>query len=100
MKDRIYKHLCLNYHAYSVAANVMIALSMAGFALLGILTTTLTASVLIAWGFLFAGVYGIGKLLDQEVDDLDKVAAHNPERCKVERNSDNRSNTASDESSI
>lgn len=85
MKDKFYKHLCLNYHSYSITANVMIALAIAGFALLGILTTTLTAAALISWGFLLAVIYGIGKLLDQEVDDLDKVKAHSKGACPHER---------------
>lgn len=86
--NAIYKHICMNYHAYSVTANAMIALAVAGFALLGILTTTLTATVLVAWGGFFAFVYGIGKLIDQEVDDLDKVASHGS--CNIECYPNNR----------
>lgn len=92
MGSRIYKHICMNYHAYSIAANTMIALAVAGFALLGILTTTLTATVLVAWGVFFAFVYCIGKLIDQEVDDLDKVASHDG-RCNIECYPDNRSDS-------
>lgn len=99
MKDKIYKHICLNYHTYSIAANTMIALAVAGFALLGILTTTLTATVLVAWGVFFAFVYCIGKLIDQEVDDLDKVASHDG-RCNIECYPDNRSNSPSPKSNL
>lgn len=100
MKDKIYRHICLNYHAYSVAANVMIALSMAGLALLGILTSTLTPIVLIAWGGVFAAIYGIGKLIDQEVDDLDKVAAHDNGRCKIECSSSSSGNDSGPKSTL
>lgn len=96
MKDKFYKHLCRNYHSYSIAANLMIALSIAGFALLGILTTTLTGAALISWGFLFAAIYGIGKLLDQEVDDLDKVKAHTKGVCPHERDSLDSSDSVGD----
>lgn len=82
MKDKFYKHLCVNYHAYSISANIMIALAIAGFSLLGVLTSTLTTAALIFWGFVLAGIYGVGKLLDQEVDDLDKVKAHSKGTCE------------------
>ena len=101
MKDKMYKHICLNYHTYSILANVMIALAIAGFALLGVLTSVLTVTVLVAWGLVLACIYGVGKLLDQEVDDLDKVAAHiGAGRCKVERNSDSSRNNSSFKSSV
>jgi len=49
---------------------------MAGLALLGVLTDTLAVAWLVGWGFMFAIMFGIGKLLDQEIDDLDKVKQH------------------------
>lgn len=93
MLEKFYKHMCVNYHTYSIIANVLIALSIAGFALLGILTTTLTATVLFTWGLFFAFVYCIGKLIDQEVDDLDKVASHGG-RCNSERDPNNHSDSS------
>lgn len=88
MLNTIYKHMCVNYHTYSVIANTLIALSIAGLSLLGILTTVLTSKVLIAWGFLFAFMFCIGKLLDQEVDDMDKVEKHTNRRCNGESAND------------
>jgi len=57
-------------------ANTLIALAMAGFALLGVLNTALTLMMLVTWGGVFACLYAVGKLLDQEVDDLDKIKGH------------------------
>lgn len=76
MPNKFYKHICRNYHLYSFIANLLNAVSMAGLALLGILTDTLAVAWLVGWGFMFAIMFGIGKLLDQEIDDLDKVKQH------------------------
>ena len=77
MRDRLYKHICRHYHLYSFTANLLNAVSMAGLAFLGVLTDTLAVAWLVGWGFMFAVMFGIGKLLDQEIDDLDKVKLHN-----------------------
>lgn len=79
MVNKIYIHICKHYHLYSFIANMLIAVSMAGMALLGILTNTMTVAWLIGWGVMFAVLLGIGKLLDQEIDDLDKVKEHTDE---------------------
>ena len=84
MLNRIYKHMCSHYHAYSMVANILIALSIAGLSLLGILTTVLTSKVLVAWGFVFAVIFCVGKLIDQEVEDMDKVNDHQKRRCDSE----------------
>lgn len=84
MLNKIYKHMCNHYHAYSMIANILIALAIAGLSLLGILTTILTSKVLVAWGFIFAVLFCVGKLLDQEVDDMDKVGNHQKGRCDNE----------------
>lgn len=62
-----------HYAIYSFVANVIVALAIAGFALLGVLNTVLTVSALVTWAIVFAALYSVGKWLDQEVDDLDKL---------------------------
>lgn len=76
MTTKFHQHLTKHYPKYSLLANALIALGFAGMALLGVLNSVLTAAALIAWGILVASLYAIGKLLDQEVEDLDKVKAH------------------------
>lgn len=76
MNKRFYLHLGKYYSRYSMLANTLIALALAGFALLGILSTALTVVMLATWGGVFACLYAVGKLLDQEVDDLDKIKGH------------------------
>src|ERR1051325_6063296 len=65
-----------HYHLYSFLANGLIAVSMAGLALVGVLTQDMAVTWLIGWGAFFAVMFGLGKLLDQEVDDIDKVDEH------------------------
>jgi hypothetical protein len=65
-----------HYHLYSFIGNSLMALSLGGLALLGLLTNVMTAAWLFGWGLMFALVFAIGKVIDQEVDDMDKVTAH------------------------
>ncbi|ANA49276.1 hypothetical protein PMW_151 [Pseudomonas phage phiPMW] len=85
--SKFYKHVCKHYHLYSFIANSLIAVSMAGLALLGILTNAMTVAWLIGWGFFFAVMFGVGKLLDQEIEDMGKVKDHKCEDtiCSTER---------------
>lgn len=76
MSSKLYRHIRRHYHLYSFTANLLNAISMAGLALLGVLTDTIAVAWLVGWGFMFAIMFGIGKLLDQEIDDLDKVKQH------------------------
>lgn len=76
MWKTVYKNICKHYHVYSFIANFLSAIGMAGLALLGILTDTMTIAWLVGWGIMFASLLFIGKLLDQEIDDLEKVKEH------------------------
>lgn len=86
MGKKIYDHICRHYHLYSFIANMMNAVSMAGLALVGVLTDTMTVTWLVGWGIMFAAMFGIGKLLNQEIDDMDKVKEHSCEsNCSIEK---------------
>lgn len=76
MFERFYNHMCKHYHLYSFTANMLNAVSMAGLAYLGILTDTMTLNWLIGWGIMFAVMFGLGKLLNQEIEDMNKVKEH------------------------
>lgn len=76
---KFYNHVNKHYHLYSFIANMLNAVSMAGLALLGILTDTMTVKWLIGWGIMFAILFGLGKLMNQEIDDMDKVKEHSSE---------------------
>lgn len=79
MWNKVYKNICKHYRIYSFTANALNAVGLAGLALLGILTEQITVAWLFGWGLMFATLLGIGKLLDQEIDDLDKVKEHSNE---------------------
>lgn len=79
MLHRLYNHMCKHYHLYSFTANMLNAVSMAGLAYLGVLTDTMTMNWLVGWGIMFAVMFGLGRLLNQEIDDMDKVKGHNCE---------------------
>ena len=81
MTKGFYKHICKHYYLYSFMANMLNAVSMAGLALLGVLTDTMTVAWLVGWGIMFAVMFCIGKLLNQEIDDLDKVKEHSRGNC-------------------
>lgn len=78
MLEKLYKHMCSHYHLYSFIANTLNAISMAGLAYLGILTDTMTMNWLVGWGIMFAILFGIGRLLNEEIDDMNKVKEHTP----------------------
>lgn len=76
MLKRFHEHMCAHYSAYSLFANLLNAVAMAGLAYLGILTDTMALNWLIGWGIMFAALFGLGRLLNQEIEDLDKVMEH------------------------
>lgn len=83
---RLYKHLCKHYTAYSFIANMLNAISMAGLALIGVLTDVMAVTWLVGWGVMFAVIFFIGRFLNQEIDDLEKVMEHNNEHpCKSKK---------------
>ena len=87
MKQRLirkfYLHMCKHYHTYSFIANGLIAVSMAGLAFLGVLTHAMTVTAMVCWGGLFALIFALGKWLDQEVEDMDKVTNHEEVACDI-----------------
>lgn len=76
MGKNFYKHLCKHYQTYSLLANTLNAISLGGALGVGLLTDTMTIQWLIGSAILFAILFMVGKLLDQEIDDLDKVKGH------------------------
>lgn len=85
MGKKIYENICRHYHLYSFIANMLNAISMAGLALLGVLTDTMTVTWLVGWGIMFAAMFGVGYLLNQEIDDMDKVKEHDCEHNHVRK---------------
>lgn len=80
MLKKFHNHMCAHYSVYSLIANLLNATAMAGLAYLGVLTDTIALNWLVGWGIMFAVMFGLGRLLNQEIDDLDKVMEHNHEQ--------------------
>lgn len=78
MLEKLYKNMCSHYRMYSFIANTLNAISMAGLAYLGILTDTMTINWLVGWGITLAVLFGLGRLLNEEIDDMNKVKEHTP----------------------
>lgn len=76
MLDRFHAHMCAHYASYSLVANVLNAVALSGLAYLGLLTDSMAMNWLVTWGIMFAVMFGTGKLLNQEIEDLDKVMEH------------------------
>lgn len=76
MLGKFYRHICRHYHSYSFLANLLSAVSMSGLLYIGALTDTMTFNWLVSWGISFAVLFGIGRLLNQEIDDMEKVKGH------------------------
>lgn len=73
IKSRFYKAIKDQYSFWSTLTNAMIAFGMVGFGLLGVLSPLITSFALIGWGVFIALTYFVGKFLDQQIDDMDKV---------------------------
>lgn len=76
MFRKLYNNIRKHYHRYSFMANMLIAFSVAGLAFLGVMINMLEYKWILIWGLTLALMFGFGKLLDQEIDDLDKVREH------------------------
>lgn len=76
MLRQIYTNIKNHYHLYSFIANTLMAVAMGGLALLGLLNNVMTVGWLVGWGIMFALIFVLGKIIDQEVDDIDKVGKY------------------------
>lgn len=83
--NAFYCHLNKHYSVYSFLANLLLALSYAGLALIGVLNSILDVKVLAVSAFALAGAYLLGKWLNQEVDDIDKIKEHMPNDCRCDK---------------
>lgn len=84
--NALYCHINTHYTAYSFTANALTALALSGLAFLGVLNSVLTTVAIIVWASIFSIAYLLGKWLDQEVDDIDKLKGHMPDDCGCDKN--------------
>lgn len=83
--NAFYCHINMHYSMYSFFANILTALALAGLAFLGVLNSVLTTVAIVVWASIFSTAYLLGKWLDQEVDDIDKIKGHMPDDCGCDK---------------
>lgn len=67
-----WKQLLKTYSFLSLVANALVAISVSGLAVLGILSSELAFPVLATAGVILGVLGGIGRFVDQEVEDINK----------------------------
>lgn len=65
-KERLLK----SYSSWSIAANILVALSISGLSVLGVISNVMAIPVLVALAVAFGVVGLVGRLLDQGLDDI------------------------------
>lgn len=62
--------LIKSYSSWSIIANLLVALSISGLSVLGVISNVLAIPVLVGLAILF-GILGLcGRIVDQELDDV------------------------------
>lgn len=94
MRRKFYKVVKEQYSFWSTLTNAMIAFGVAGLTLLGVISPMLTTLALVVWGVLLSFTYFLGKFLDQQIEDMEKVERRTKDvkvdverRCKHEQDS-------------
>lgn len=85
MKERIRAHLKRHFAAYILFTNLLCALSVGVFAVLGVLSNMMSTPVLVGNAVVFGIIYAIGKFGNEQLEDMPKVAEFEkgaPHVCK------------------
>ena len=64
-KDRLTK----SYSSLSIVANILVALSISGLAVLGVISDVVAIPILVGLAITFGVVGLLGRVIDQELDD-------------------------------
>lgn len=73
MRKKIREHLKRHFSLYILITNVLCAISVAAFAILGVLSTYMSVPVLIGNAIVFGLIYAIGKFGNEQLEDMPKV---------------------------
>ena len=73
MRNKIREHLKRNFAAYILITNILCAVSVAAFAVIGLLQYMLTVPMLIGNAAVFGILYAIGKFGNEQLEDMPKV---------------------------
>lgn len=73
MRDKIREHLKRHFSLYILITNILCAISVAAFAILGVLSTYMSVPVLIGNAIVFGLIYAVGKFGNEQLEDMPKV---------------------------
>lgn len=71
-----WKQLLKTYSFIGFVANALIAISISGLAVLGLLSTEIAFPVLATIGVILGVVGAAGRLIDQEIEDIEDEDTH------------------------
>lgn len=66
------KRLIKSYSSWSIIANVLIAISISGLSVLGVISNVLAIPLLVCLAITFGVVGLLGRVLDQGLEDIDE----------------------------
>jgi hypothetical protein len=64
------QRLLKSYSSLSISANILISMSIAGLAVLGVVSDVIAIPLLVCLAISFGAVGLIGRVIDQELDDV------------------------------
>lgn len=73
MRNAIREHLKRHFSLYILITNVLCAIGVAAFAIIGVLSTYMSVPVLIGNAAVFGLIYAVGKFGNEQLEDIPKV---------------------------
>lgn len=73
MRHKIREHLKRHFSLYILITNILCAIGVAAFAILGVLSTYMSVPVLLGNAAVFGIIYAVGKFGNEQLEDIPKV---------------------------
>lgn len=73
MKTKIKEHLKRHFATYIFLTNMLCAIGVAAFAIIGALSAYMSVPMLVGNAIVFGIIYGIGKFGNEQLEDMPKV---------------------------
>ena len=73
MRSKIRNHLKRHFATYIIITNILCAIGVAAFAILGVLSSMLSVPALIGNAAVFGIIYAVGKFGNEQLEDIPKV---------------------------
>lgn len=73
MRSKIRAHFKRHFANYVLATNMLCAISVAAFAIIGVLSSMMSVPMLVGNAIVFGTIYAIGKFGNEQLEDIPKV---------------------------